>query len=504
MDFLLPYTLIFFSIIILLLSTSLLKQRTAFKNLRLPPGPWPLPIIGNLHCLIGSLPHRALQDLSQQYGSLLLLQLGETPTVIASSIEASREILTTHDVKFASRPIGPTIRILTGGGKGIAFSSYGEYWRHVRKICIVELLSNKRVQSFRPIREEEVNNLVRNIYASASSGQFINLHEVLTMLANDITVKTVIGSKCKDPDVFVKELDNIVKLASGFSLVDLYPSSWLLRLISKRLDDAKRCREKVYQFFDGIIRQQRERKSTRGDGVGEDLLSVLLRIHDEDTEQIPLDIDDIKAIISDMFTGGSETMSTTLEWAMTELIRNHRVMRKAQTEVRELLKGCTTVSESDLVRLNYLHLVIKETLRLHPPLPLLVPRQCRETCRIIGYDIPKGATVIVNMWAIGRDPQYWEDPEEFKPERFATSNVDFRGTDFQFLPFGSGRRMCPGMSFGLANVELALMTLLYHFDWKLPGDVKPEDVEMSEAPGITVRKKTPLLLHAVRHEPDSA
>ncbi|KAJ4761910.1 cytochrome P450 family 71 polypeptide [Rhynchospora pubera] len=436
MDFLLPYTLIFVSIIILLLSTFLLKQRTGFKNLRLPPGPWPLPIIGNLHCLIGSLPHRALRDLSQQYGSLLLLQLGETPTIIASSIEASKEILTTHDVKFASRPVGPTIHILTGGGKGVGFSSYGEYWRN-------------------------------------------------------------------DPDVFVKELDNIVKLASGSSLVDLYPSSWLLRLISKRLDDAKRCQERVYQFFDSIIGQQRERNSTRGDGVGEDLLSVLLRIHDEDTEQIPLDIDDIKAIITDMFTGGSETMSTTLEWAMTELIQNHRVMRKAQTEVRELLKGCTTVSESDLVRLNYLHLVIKETLRLHPPVPLLVPRQCRETCRILDYDIPKGSTVLVNVWATGRDPKYWEDPEEFKPERFATSNVDFRGTDFQFLPFGSGRRMCPGMSFGLANVELALTTLLYHFDWKLPGNVKPEDVDMSEAPGLPVRKKTPLLLHAVRHEPDS-
>ncbi|KAJ4814402.1 cytochrome P450 family 71 polypeptide [Rhynchospora pubera] len=503
MDFLLPYTVMFFSIIILLLSTFLLK-RSALKNLRLPPGPWPLPIIGNLHCLIGSLPHRALRDLSQQYGPLLLLQLGETPTIIASSIEASREILTTHDVNFASRPISPTVHILSGGGKGIAFSSYGEYWRHVRKICVVELLSNKRVQSFRPIREEEVNNLVRNIYTSASSGQFINLHEVLTMLANDITVKTVVGSKCKDPDVFLKELDNIVEIATGFSLVDLYPSSWLLRLISKRLDDAKRCHKKVCQFFDGIIRQQRERKSTRGDGVSEDFLSVLLRIHDEDNEKIPIDINDVKAIITDMVAGGIETTSRTLEWAMTELIRNYRVMRKAQTEVRELLKGCATVSESDLVRLNYLHLVIKETLRLHPPLPLLVPRQCSETCRIIGYDIPKGATVIVNMWAIGRDPQYWEDPEEFKPERFATSNVDFRGTDFQFLPFGSGRRMCPGMSFGLASLELALAALLYHFDWKLPGNVKPEDVDMSEAPYVIVRKKTPLLLHAVRHEPDSA
>ncbi|KAJ4753067.1 cytochrome P450 family 71 polypeptide [Rhynchospora pubera] len=504
MDLLLSYTVTFFSIVILLLSSILFKQRTAFKDLRLPPGPWPLPIIGNLHCLIGSLPHRALRDLSQRYGPLLLLQLGETPTVIASSIEASRGILTTHDVKFASRPISPTVHILSAGGKAIGFSSYGEYWRRVRKICVVELLSNKQVQSFRSIREEEANNLVQNIYTAASSGQLINLHEVLTMLTNDITVKTVIGDKCKDPDLFVKELDNIVKLASGFSLVDLYPSSWLLRLISRKLEEAKRCRERVYQFLDGIIAQQRERKSTKGDGVGKDFLSVLLRIHDENTEQIPLDIDNIKTIIGDIFTAGSETTSTTLLWAMSELIRNHRVMQKAQSEVRELLRGCTTINESDLVRLNYLHLVIKETLRLHPPVPLLLPRQCRETCRILEYDIPKGATVLVNVWAIGRDPKYWEDPEEFKPERFATSNVDFRGTDFQFLPFGSGRRMCPGTSFGLASLELALATLLYHFDWKLPANVKPEDVDMSEAHGITLRKKTPLILHAVPHKSDMA
>ncbi|KAJ4814399.1 hypothetical protein LUZ62_026965 [Rhynchospora pubera] len=295
----------------------------------------------------------------------------------------------------------------------------------------------------------------------------------------------------------------MLELASGFSLVDLYPSSRLLRLISTGLDEAKRCHERLHRFLDQIIEQKRQREATFGDGISEDFLSVLLRIHDEDTEQISLDINSVKSIISDLFSGGSETAATTVEWAMAELMRNPKVMKEAQSEVRELLRGCTSVTDSDLVRLNYLHLVIKETLRLHPPAPLLLPRQCRETCHVLGYDIPKGATVLVNVWALGRDPKYWEDPEEFKPERFATSNVDFRGTDFQFLPFGSGRRMCPGMSFGLANVELALTTLLYHFDWKLPGNVKPEDVDMSEAPGLPVRKKTPLLLHAVRHEPDS-
>ncbi|KAJ4776170.1 cytochrome P450 family 71 polypeptide [Rhynchospora pubera] len=503
MDSLLPSTLIFICVIVPLISNLVLKHRIASKNLRLPPGPRPLPIVGNLHCLIGSLPHHAIRGLSQQYGPLLLLQLGESQTIIASSIEASTEILKTHEINFLSRPVSPTISILGAGGKGIAFSSYGEYWRYVRKICVVELLSNKRVLSFRSIREEEVNKLVQNISSSASCNQLINLKEAFTMLVNDITVRTVIGSKCKDPHVFLKELDKMVELAAGFSLVDLYPSSRLARLISRGLDDAKKCHETVSRFLDGIIEEKREKKDTGGDVISEDLLSVLLRIEEEDTGQIPFDINSVKILIMDMIGGGSEPSPSTLEWAMSELIRNHRVMRKAQSEVRELLRGCTKISESDLVKLKYMHLVIKETLRLHPPFPLLVPRQCRETCCILDYDIPKGTTVLVNAWAIGRDPNYWEDPEEFKPERFTNSSVDFKGSDFQFLPFGYGRRMCPGMSFGLANLELALVALLYHFDWKLPSNVEPEDVDMTEVFGISLRKKTPLCLHAVRREPDA-
>ncbi|KAJ3696928.1 hypothetical protein LUZ61_000633 [Rhynchospora tenuis] len=182
---------------------------------------------------------------------------------------------------------------------------------------------------------------------------------------------------------------------------------------------------------------------------------------------------------------------------MAELVRNPRVMNQAQSEIRDLLKGSTSIKNSDLVKLYYLHLVIKETLRLHPP-GSLIPRQCRETCCILGYDIPKGATVLVNTWAIGRGPKYWKDPEQFRPERFINSNIDFKGTDFQFLPFGFGRRVCPGISFGLANVELALASLLYHFDWKIPNDITPEEFDVSEAFGVSVKMKAPLCLHAVQ------
>ena len=175
-------------------------------------------------------------------------------------------------------------------------------------------------------------------------------------------------------------------------------------------------------------------------------------------------------------------------------------MARAQAEVLESFKGkTTTITEDDLTRsnLSYLKCVVKEALRLHCPVPLLLPRKCRETCEVMGYDIPKGTCVFVNVWAICRDAKYWEDPEEFRPDRFENSSLDYKGTDYEFLPFGSGRRMCPGGNLGLANMELALASLLYHFDWKLPRGVEPKNVDVCEAPGLVAKKNTGLLLHPV-------
>ncbi|CAN6305054.1 unnamed protein product [Urochloa humidicola] len=190
---------------------------------------------------------------------------------------------------------------------------------------------------------------------------------------------------------------------------------------------------------------------------------------------------------------------------MTELVRYPAVMAKAQAEVLEAWKGKSTITEDDVAGLNYLKLVIKEALRLHCPLPLVLPRKCRKTCKVVGYDIPKGTSVFINVWAICRDPKYWDDVEEFKPERFEKSSMDYKGTNYEFLPFGSGRRMCPGANLGLANVELALASLLYHFDWKLPDGMEPKNVDVEEAPGLIGKKKTGLILHPViRIAPASA
>ena len=186
---------------------------------------------------------------------------------------------------------------------------------------------------------------------------------------------------------------------------------------------------------------------------------------------------------------------------MSELVRHPDVMKKAQAELRGTLNGKPRVTEDDLPQMKYLKLVIKETLRLHPPAPLLLPREARESCKILGYDVPKGTTVFVNAWAIGRDPRYWDDPEEFKPERFESGTIDFKGMDFEFIPFGAGRRICPGMVFAQSNIELALAALLYHFDWELTDGLKPSELDMSEDIGITVRRKNALLLHPIVRVP---
>jgi cytochrome P450 len=190
---------------------------------------------------------------------------------------------------------------------------------------------------------------------------------------------------------------------------------------------------------------------------------------------------------------------------MSELSRNPKVMAKAQSEVREVLgQDRGVITTTDLTELYYMRMVIKEVLRLHPPGPLLVPRETREDCEIMGYHIPKGTNVHVNVFAISRDPKYWDNPEEFKPERFEEKKVDYYGTHFEFTPFGAGRRQCPGMSFGALTVEIVLANLLYHFNWMLPNGIVPESLDMSEKFGITASRMCELQLIATPYPQSKA
>ena len=205
--------------------------------------------------------------------------------------------------------------------------------------------------------------------------------------------------------------------------------------------------------------------------------------------------------MQDIFIGGGETSSSVVEWGMSELIRNPRVMEEAQAEVRRVYDSKGYVDETELHQLIYLKSIIKETMRLHPPVPLLVPRVSRERCQINGYEIPSKTRIIINAWAIGRNSKYWGETESFKPERFLNSSIDFRGTDFEFIPFGAGRRICPGITFAIPNIELPLAQLLYHFDWKLPNKMKNEELDMTESNGITLRRQNDLCLIPITRLP---
>ncbi|GJM95826.1 hypothetical protein PR202_ga12604 [Eleusine coracana subsp. coracana] len=431
--------------------------------LRLPPGPWQLPVIGSLHHLLlsrsrhgGDLPHRALRDLSRAHGSLMTLRLGSVPTLVVSSAEAAREVMKTQDAAFASRHQTPTLDAFSHGGRDILFSPYGDLWRRLRRLCVLELFTARRVQSLRRVREEEAARLIRSVADVCDVG------DLMCRAMNDSVARSAVGSRCARRDEFLRELHRAASITGGFNLADLYPASWLVRRLSPALREAQLCDRNVRAIMAEIIREDR--------GEEDHLLAVLLRLQRDGDDDVdcPLTTEIITTVIMEIFAAGSETSSTTLEWAMSELVRNPRVMHKAQAEVREAFKGQHKLAEADMEKLTYLPMVIKETMRLHMPVPFLLPRVCRETCRVMGYDIPVGTKVLVNAWAIARDERYWEDPETFKPERFETSSVDFKGADFEYIPFGAGRRMCPGMALGLVNMELALAVFFTTSTGRLP------------------------------------
>ncbi|XP_044494818.1 cytochrome P450 71D10-like [Mangifera indica] len=503
MELLLPsFTPIFIFILFLFMAVKIIKgSKSRNSSSKMPPGPCKLPLIGNLHQLVGSLPHRRLRDLARKYGPLMHLQLGEVSTIVVSSPEIAREVMKTHDINFADRPLLVSAKLASYEYTNIGFSPYGNYWRQLRKIATIELLSARRVQSLRSISEEEVSNLINAI--QANEGSVINLSDKIVRLTYGVTARAAFGERCKDEEAFVSCVLEAVEAATGFSLVDFYPSVKAIHIISRSDLKLEKLHQRSDRILEKILNQHKEKARTQmGERGGkEDLVDVLLRVQREGDLEFPLTDSNIKAVIWDIFSAGGETSTTALLWAMTELIRNPRAMKEAQAEVRRVFNGKGNVGDTEIQELKYLKSVVKETLRLHAPAPLLLPRECRESCEINGYKIPEKTRVIVNGWAICRDPRYWNEAETFYPERFLNSSIDFRGMDFEYIPFGAGRRICPGLTYALPNIELPLAQLLYHFDWKLPNEMNPEDLDVSEVFGITLGRKTDLMLIPLTYRP---
>ncbi|KAJ4750684.1 cytochrome P450 family 71 polypeptide [Rhynchospora pubera] len=492
-----PYELVALLLFVLALKLFHKKKATKYQSkLRLPPGPWTLPLIGSLHHLVsGKLPHRALRDLARSHGPIMLLRAGQIDLVIITSREAAQEVMRTQDANFSDRPLLFTAN-MCNSGSDIVFSK-GAYWRQLRRVCLNGLLSSKKVKFLSSIRHEEVNHMLKLLSTLSDEKSPVTLVKMVSDVANNIVARATFGGNCKRQDVFLKALKNVIEQISWFSLSDLFP--WLSGLEAKMKTKSLQIYRNLDTLMDEIIQEhlemQKQLQKNGDEEIEYTFIDVLMNAMGQDNGGMPITFDSVKAVILDMFSGGIDTTATIIEWTMAELMKHPEKMAKVQAEIRQAACENMDFNENDLFKLNYLKCVVKESVRLHPPLPLLLPRQCNEMREVLGYSIPSGARVLINGWALGTDPNYWSDAEKFIPERFEGSSIDFKGNNFEFVQFGAGRRSCPGAEFGMAIIEIILARLLLHFDWKLSDDgIKPNDLDMAEEFAAVLRKKAPLSL----------
>ncbi|XP_021810845.1 cytochrome P450 CYP736A12-like [Prunus avium] len=471
------------------------------RHRKLPPGPWALPVIGNLH-MLGNLPHRSLRDLAKKYGPIMSMRLGTKTTIVVSSPEAAELFLKTHDTIFASRPKVQSSDYLSYGTKGMGFSEYGPYWRHIRKLCTLQLLCPSKIEAFAPLRREEVGLLVESLKKAAAEGQVVDLSEKVGELIEGITYRMVLGSKNDDTFDVKGIIEEIMLLTGAVNIGDYLPflSPFDFQGLTKRM---KRLSKTIDQLLEKIIGEHQQVSQSGQAHQGhhhKDFVDVMLSLmhqplNPNDEQVYMIDRTNVKAILLDMISGAFDTSATAIVWTLAELLRHPRVMKHLQQELQSVIGTDRMVEESDLPKLGYLNMVLKESFRLHPVAPLLITHASMEDITVEGHDIPKKSTIFINVWAIGRDPNVWsENVEEFYPERFIDGNIDLRGHDFELLPFGSGRRGCPAMQLGLTTVRLALANLVHCFNWDLPSGLKPEDVDMTETFGLSLSKTKRLLV----------
>ncbi|KAF3441733.1 hypothetical protein FNV43_RR15648 [Rhamnella rubrinervis] len=488
------------SIFILAALLQLTWRHSGQKPKLRPPGPRGWPIIGNILDL-GTMPHQTLYKLRPKYGPVLWLKLGSMNTMVVQSAKAAEQLFKNHDLSFCDRkcPVALTCHNYNQGS--MAIGQYGGYWRVLRRLCSVELLVNRRINDTVPNRRKCVDAMTKYIHEASDAARargepgVVNLAHFLFMMSfnvvgNLVFSRDLLEPQCKDGKEFFDAMDQVMKWAGTPNVADFLP---FLKWLDPQgvVTNMKEHMGKAIQIASKFVKERAEElKFGSNQKAKKEFLDVLLA-YEVDGREGPEKISDhnINIIVLEMFFAGSETTSGTIEWALTELFRKPETMDKAKEELSRVIGPNRKVEESDIDNLPYLQAVVKETLRLHPVIPLLLPRNAIEDTEYMGYHIPKDTQIFVNVWAIGRDPESWDEPLCFKPQRFIGSNIEYKGHNFELLPFGSGRRICVGMSLAHRVVHLALASLLHTFDW----DFVPEKAsDTRERMGITVRKLVPL------------
>ncbi|KAJ4713226.1 Cytochrome P450 [Melia azedarach] len=485
------------------LAWALYKTHVRIQTRAAIPGPSGLPFLGLVLAFTGSLTHRVLAKMAQSLKAkpLMAFSVGFTRFVISSKPDTAKEIL--NSSAFADRPVKESAYELLFH-RAMGFAPFGEYWRNLRRISATHLFSPKRIGAFAKFRENIGLKMVNEIRDLMGKNGVVEVKKVLHFGSLNNVMMSVFGKSYEfgenrhgdvDEDDGI-ELESLVsegyELLGIFNWSDHFPVLSWLDLQGVR----RRCRKlvtKVNAFVTKIIEEHKVKKSKINTEVGDDesdFVDVLLELEEEKR----LTDYDMIAVLWEMIFRGTDTVAILLEWILARMVMHPDIQAKAQTEIDTIVGSFRLVSDSDLPNLPFLHAIVKETLRMHPPGPLLSwARLAIHDTQIGQHLVPAGTTAMVNMWAITHDEGIWAEANEFKPERFLNEDVAILGSNLRLAPFGSGRRVCPGKAMGLATVELWLAQLLQSFKW-VPSDA---GVDLSECLKLSLEMKNSLVCKAV-------
>ncbi|GLU05707.1 hypothetical protein SLE2022_227900 [Rubroshorea leprosula] len=470
-----------------------IKGGSTTKSCQLPPGPRRIPIFGNLLDL-GNEPHKSLAELAKTHGPIMSLKLGNLITVVVSSAAMAKEVLQKNDLILSNRITIDAIRALQHHEIGLPWIPVSPLWRNLRKVCNLHIFASQKLDANQSLRRKKIEQLLSSVQDSYRLGEAVDIGQeafktTVNLLSNTVFSIDLADSHSQRAQQFKKTVRSVLEEAGKPNLADYFP---LLRKIDPQGVRRRMAIhfEMLLELFGKMYDKRVQLRRGQGFATTSDVLDTLIDIIEDKTEE--LNRRQTLHLFLVLFVAGTDTTASTLEWAMAELLHNPNVLLKARVELEEAIGKGRQVEESDIVRLPYLEAIIKETFRMHPPVPLLLPRRAGADAEICGFTVPEGAQVLVNAWAIGRDPSIWEKPNCFMPERFLGSEMDVKGRNFELIPFGGGRRICPGLPLALRMLHLMLGSLINCFEWKLEDGVTPENMNMEEKFGLTLQKAIPL------------